>query len=384
MRISDIKTCRVITPYDMTLVKVFTDEGVSGVGEAYHGQGVRDVIINPYRSLKKIVVGEDPRNVERLYERMIQRLSGMGTLGGTTVTAISGVELALWDLLGKIVGLPVYQLLGGKFRDRVRIYADSGRGPTMDPASWKERAEERKALGWDAYKFDLDMRGHRAETFNRCLSNEQINLMVKQVAALREGLGYDVDLAIDFHWSYSTHTAIKLANKLEEYDLMWLEDPVPPENWEAYKKVKEHTNIPILGGESWYRKYGYKDYIINQALDILAPDIPRMGGLMEFKKVAILGDLYYMPMAPHNIASPVGTLACAHAAASIRNYLCMEVHYLDESSRYWDDMVTGISKPVIKKGYIEIPDKPGIGVELNEKVILEHSIEGEVDEGFFQ
>jgi L-alanine-DL-glutamate epimerase-like enolase superfamily enzyme len=109
-----------------------------------------------------------------------------------------------------------------------------------------------------------------------------------------------------------------------------------------------------------------------------------MGGLLEFKKVAILGDLYYMPMAPHNIASPVGTLACAHAAASIRNYLCMEVHYLDESGQYWDDMVTGISKPIIKKGYIEIPDKPGIGVKLNEKVILEHSIEGEVDEGFFQ
>lgn len=381
MRITDVQSAVIAGNFDWVLVRVYTDEGVTGLGEAYWGAGVAEII----QDMRPMLIGEDPLNIARLYEKMIRNMSGAGSIAGATVSAISGIEIALWDLMGRALKTPISTMFGGRFREKIRVYADSHAGKAHTPDSYAEKARDVLARGFTALKFDLDVenpytrdvstpsedpdpRRSWYEPWNRTISSTERRFMVSLVAAVREAVGPDIMLAMDLHWKYATEDAIQLARALEPYDLMWLEDPVPPENMDAQLKVSQSTKTTICAGENLYRKHGYRDMIEKQAVGIIAPDIPKMGGLLEAKKVADMADTYYIPVAPHNVASPIGTVAAAQVCAAMSNFLVMEYHAFDVP--WWDDLVRG--GPVIRDGFIHLNDQPGHGLELNEETARAH------------
>lgn len=380
MKITDLKTAALQGNFEWILVRLYTDEGLVGLGECYWGAGVEAIA----RRLKPLLVGEDPQNVDWLYQKMVRGMSGAGSTGGATIAAISGVELALWDLKGQALNTPIYNLLGGRYRERIRIYADCGHAPEPTPASWAEKARQVVAKGFSAIKFDLDNIAPErfADPYHvgkgasrwlggqqRPLSNAELSLMVSLVGAVREAIGPEIDLAADCHWNYNTRDVIKLAQELAPFKLMWLEDPTPPDNIEALKRVTDNSPTPICCGENHYTRHGLREMIVTQAVDIVQPDIPKVGGLLEAKKIADLADIYYMPMAAHNVSSPFATVAACHACASMRNFAILEFHAQDVE--WWNDLALGAGE-LIEGGYIRLPDKPGLGIALNEEVARRH------------
>jgi L-alanine-DL-glutamate epimerase-like enolase superfamily enzyme len=377
VKITDIRSAVVAGNFDWILVRVDTDEGLVGLGEAYWGPGVRAILADP--RFKSILIGEDPTNVDRCWLTLKKRLAGAGSSFGTLVTAMSGVELALWDLAGKAAGLPIYRLMGGKLRDRIRIYQDCG----AEDWGWHDDigAVARRAVadGYTAIKFDVDIpTTYELDPWNRCLTNREIAHITEQVGLAREAIGDDVDLLIDCHWKYNVSDAIRLARALEPFKLLWLEDPVPPENVAAHRLVTQASATPICTGENLYLKHGFRELISTHACDVVAPDVPKMGGLSEAKRVADLADLYDMAVGPHNVSSPIGTLAACHMLATVPNVLVLEFHCCHVP--WWSDLVQG-PQPVINDGYITVPDGPGLGVELNEDVARAHLGPGE---GWFE
>ena len=387
MKITNVSTAVIAGNFPWVLVRVDTDEGVSGLGEAYWGAGVAELV----HKAKPLLIGQEATHIVRLVEIMIRCLSGEGSQAGATVTAISGVEIALWDLLGRKHGLPISTFFGGRFRDRIRIYADCHAGDTPDPADYARKAKEVVAEGFTALKFDLDTpnpftidqfdtehpRRLWFEPFNRIIGSQEMAWMVEVVRAVREAVGPAVMVCMDAHWKFGVNDAIKLAQALEPFDLLWLEDPVPPENLEAQRHVTHSTRTPICTGENLYRKHGFRELIEKQAARIIAPDIPKMGGLLEAKKVADHADLYYIPIAPHNVASPIGTLAGAQVCAAMNNFLVMEYHAHDVP--WWDDLTTGGVRRngrLIQDGFIHLDESPGHGLILNEAVARERLAPG--------
>ncbi len=385
MRSSDIKTATVQGNFEWILVRVYTDEGLVGLGEAYWGAGVADNI----RRMKPLLVGEDPHNVDWLFQKMVRGMSGAGSTGGTTVAAISGIELALWDIKGQALGNPIYNLLGGRYREQIRVYADCGHGDRPTPASWAEKAKRVVAQGFTAIKFDIDnidpkrfgdpyhvgvgARSEWVEGQQRPISAQEMDLMIRLVGAVREAVGDCVDVAVDCHWNYNVRDVIRLAQELEPFKLMWLEDPTPPDNIEALKRVTDHSPVPICAGENHYTRHGLRPMITTQAVDIVQPDVPKVGGLLEAKKIADLADIYYMPIAAHNVSSPVATMAACHTCSTMRNFIILEFHGVDVP--WWNDLVIG-NVPLIQGGYIRLPEGPGLGIDLNEDVVRAHLQQG--------
>jgi L-alanine-DL-glutamate epimerase-like enolase superfamily enzyme len=374
VKITSVRTAVIDGNFPWVLVRIETDEGITGLGEAYWGVGVAELV----HRAAPLIVGENPFNIGKLVDLMIRCLSGEGSTGGATVTAISGIEIALWDLMGRALNTPIYNLFGGKYRDKIRVYADCHAGATPDPLSYGVRGKAVADAGFTAIKFDLDTtnpytrdisddphpRRQWCEPWNRTIGAAERNWMVDVTAAVREAVGPDVMVAMDAHWKFSVNDAILLAQALEPFDLLWLEDPIPPENIEAQRFVTHSTRTPICTGENLYRKHGFRDLIEKQAARIIAPDIPKMGGLMEAKKVADWADTYYIPIAPHNVASPIGTVAGAHVCAAVNNFLVIEYHAHDVE--WWASLVDGA--PPIVDGFIEMTDRPGQGLTLNEDV----------------
>ncbi len=414
MRIKNIQTAVIESNYDWTIVKIEADNGLVGWGEAFVAPGLTATL----REFNAFLIGEDPRDVDRLCRLMRTAVGASGT-AGMVYHAISGVETALWDLTGKDAGLPIYRFLGGKYRDRVRIYADCHAGsglaslsPVLLPRtpSWamrrkkaaarktelatkyhggqmseaKEvrahayarRALEMKRRGFTALKFDVDVPTEFSlDDYNRALTRREIDLMVSLVAALRKALGKDVDLAIDCHWNYGVNDAIRLARACEPYDLMWLEDPIPPENTDAMRRVTAATTTPIATGENQYQRHQFRELLEREAVDILAPDFQKVGGLLEGRRIADMAEIHYLAVAPHNISGPIGTMASAHLCAAIPNFLALEWHAA--SVPFFDDLVAGRRAPMIEKGYIRVPEKPGLGVEFNEQAAYKYRKPGE-------
>jgi len=370
VEITDVQTTMVDGNFPWTLVRIYTDAGIVGTGEAYWGAGAPELI----ERMKPFVVGENPLDIDRLTEHLVQKMSGEGSLGGVTVTAISGIEVALHDLAGKILDIPAYQLLGGKYRDKVRVYCDCHTADEADPIACADEAERVvEELGYDALKFDLDVpSGHEKDRANRHLRGVEIDHKVSIVKAVTERVGSRADVAFDCHWTFSGGSAKRLASALEPYDVWWLEDPVPPENHDVQREVTQSTSTPIGVGENVYRKHGQRRLIENQAVDIIAPDMPKVGGMRETRKIADLADMYYVPVAMHNVASPVATMGSAHVGAAIPNSLAVEYHSYELG--WWENLV---EEDVIEDGYIEIPEKPGLGVTLDMDVVEEHMVDGE-------
>ncbi len=368
MKITDIRTAEITGHGYSTYVRIYTDEGLIGNGECIHGTDGCPQIIH---SFKDVLVGENPLNVDALFEKMRRSQLFNGAMAGATVTAMTGIEIALWDLAGKALGVPIYQLLGGQFRDRVRLYCDSHAGKDFSPEAYARRAREVVALGFDALKFDVDERhaGFRTDAWNWHASPREVAWMAERVAAVREAVGPGIDLAIDMHGRYDIASGIAVARAMAPFDLLWLEEPVPPENIAAMREVKRCSPVPLCSGENLYLRWGFRDLLEQQAVDYIMPDIPKCGGLSECRKIANLAEIYYVPLAPHNVCGPLGTMASAHVCASIPNFLIMEWHWIDYAG--WDEL-TIQDQPIIQQGHVVLTDKPGIGVEVNDEALLKY------------
>jgi len=374
VKIRDVKTASVrLTYYDAHLVKITTDAGLYGIGEAYRGAGTIDWI----RKIKREVIGQDPLQVDYLFHKMMEEGSGADARSGTLTGAIAGIESALWDLAGKILNVPVFVLLGGKFRDKLLIYHDTGSPDTTDTGPWVEEAQRsRDEYGFKAMKFDLNP--FLGRHWNRTLSSVDMKAWVKILEAIRGELGPDFPLAVDLHWKFNTRDALRFIQMTEHLNLWFMEDPIPPENADALARITAATKVPICTGENLYTRHTWRPFIEKQACDIIQPDVQKCGGLLETKRIADWADLYYMPMACHNLCSPVGTIASGHACAAIRSFITLESDSVELP--HWQDIIKH-DGPIYKNGYLELSNKPGLGVELNEKVCRKHLAKGT---GFFE
>ena len=381
--ITDLSTVVVDGNFPWTIVTVETDAGVTGIGEAYPSPGVHGIITEYFGP---VLEGENPLDVERLYNLMRESLSGRGSQQGIGTIAISGVELALWDAAGKILDQPVYQLIGGKTREEIRMYADCHAGEGMVEAALNEQPPEayeaesyaraaRAAVddGFEIIKFDLDVpSGRDIDTLSRHFDGPEIEHKRSLVEGVTNEVGDEAEVAVDLHWNLNTESAEKLCRALEPYDLAWIEDLLPPENGEAMATVNERVEQPLLTGENRYGRHGFRDLVEAQAVDFVAPDIPKTGGIAETKKIAELAETYYMTLAPHNIGSPIATMAGVHVGAVVPNFLALEFHARDVP--WWDDLLVR-EEPLIQDGRITVPDEPGLGIELDWDVVEEHRVD---------
>lgn len=373
MKITEIKTAEVTVKvggkprYGYCYVRIHTDEGVYGTGEASHVDGGWR---GTTRSMAQQLIGKDPRDVDACFEGIRRSYIFRGGFSGLGISALTGLEVALWDLAGKAQGVPVYRLLGGKFRDRVRLYVDSAHEDTA------KRAEEVRADGFTAIKFDLDDANnpHKLDAWNWSVSPGELELMVDQAHEIREAVGPDMDLAIDLHGRYDATAGLKVAQAVEDLNLMWLEEPVPPENIDALGRITESTSTPICAGENLYLRYGFRDLLEEQAVDIIMPDISKCGGLSECRKIANMAEIYYIPFAPHNNSSALSTVGDAHVCASVPNFLALEFHRYDDPT--WNDVIVS-EEPAIQQGHVVLSEKPGLGVELNEEFLQMQMGDGE-------
>jgi L-alanine-DL-glutamate epimerase-like enolase superfamily enzyme len=408
VKITRLKTAVIEGNFDWTLVRLETDEGLRGLGECFFAPGLTSLL----RALEPLLIGEDPKNIRRLFRKLQMAASGSGSLAGMAYNAISGIEAALWDLRGQQLGVPICELLGGRFRDKIRVYADCHGGDALEShdeitrpraASWARselpedrtvyfeqkatsitftpemyaaRAKAVAAKGYTALKFDLDIPSpFKLDLYNRSLTNQEIGYMASLAAGAREGAGPGVEVAFDCHWQFNLSDAARLAAECESVRPMWLEDPLPPWNVDALRELKRLVRVPIASGENYYLFDGFRSVIEQQALSVVTPDLQKVGGLREAMRIAEFAESYSVPVAPHNISGPVGTLATAHFCAAIPNFLTMEFHAGDVP--FWNDLVEGIPKPIIQRGYISVPGKPGLGVTLNEEVARRYARPGE-------
>jgi L-alanine-DL-glutamate epimerase-like enolase superfamily enzyme len=380
--ITGIETMAVAGNFTWGIVKVETDRDVYGLGETFRAEAALDMADRMDVDLE----GENPLDTHRIRELLEQRYTGCGRIGQAAFTAI---ETACYDIKGKILDVPVYELLGGKYRDDVKIYCDTHGGESLGeaevdsptdeytPESYARAAREVVDEGFEALKFDLDVPTHAEyDEFNRRMDNEAIEHKVSLVEAVRDEIGYDVDLGMDLHWNFTTETAIRLGKKLERFDLAWIEDPVPPEKWDSQQRVTEALDTPVLTGENLVTTDQFTKAARRGMLDIAAPDVNKCGGLGEYVDIATVCDLYGIPIASHNISSPLGTVAGAHVSAAIPNFLCMEWHSRDVP--WWNDMAlrTDSDDPILEDGYIRVPEGPGLGIELNRDLVEQHLTDG--------
>jgi L-alanine-DL-glutamate epimerase-like enolase superfamily enzyme len=361
-------------------VRVETDEGITGTGECVHGGTQAIALIH---ELRPKLIGRDPFEIDAIFEDLRRRHVFDGGFAGALITALTGIEIALWDLKGKALNAPIYDLMGGKFRDKIRVYADCQVEPSMEFDEIKKVVEVVAERGFTALKIDVDIGaytgdyrrggGVQKDRFNYTADPWEHERMLKIVEMVVEAAGPDIDVAADVHTRLDVTSAIRLARDLEQFHLLWLEEPVPPENIAAMREVKRATSTPICAGENLYLRHGFRDLIEQQAVDIIMPDIPKCGGLSECRKIANLAEIYYMPFAPHNVSSPIGTMASAHVCASVPNFLVLEFHWLHRD--YWSTIIAE-KEDIIKDGYLALSGRPGIGLELDEAVARQYQYPG--------
>lgn len=375
IKITNMKVMLVRGPiFTYPMVKIETDAGISGIGEGYWGGGVADIMRS---HLKRSIMGENPLDIERLYTKMIKDTSGAGSIGGATITAISGVEIALWDLAGKILQVPVYQLLGGKYRDSVRAYWTISPGFGKEACSKFADRVKSHPYGITAFKCEYFRAGKQANgPLSPTLTLKDLAANEQGFGMLREALGNEYEFSVHCHWEFDWKDSLALARAIAPSKPWWLEDPMPPDFDDSWVRLTEESPVPILTGENLYTRQGFKPFIIHQGCHIIQPDIPKAGGLLECKKIGDLASLFNIPMCGHGVSSPLGLIASAHCAASVRDFIGHEVR-IDWESKGWDKFVI-YDRPIIKDGRIQLSDKPGFGVGLNEDYVKSCLAPGEV------
>lgn len=380
LKITDLRVAVVKdAPMTCPLIRIDTNQGIYGLGEVRDGASKTYALI-----LKSRLLGENPCNVDKIF-RKIKQFGFHGRQAG----GVCGIEMALWDLAGKAYGVPVYQMLGGKFRDKIRCYADTTESD--DPKVYGARLKARKEQGFTWLKMDLgiDLLHDEPGTLSHPLGTkyqQNANLqhmftgfeltdkgiahMVDFVAAVREQVGMDVPLSADHFGHIGVNSCIRLGKALEKYNMAWLEDMIPWQYTDLWKKITDAVDIPTLTGEDIYLKEGFIELAKNHAVDILHPDLATSGGILETKKIGDAIQEYGVAMAMHFAGTPVSCMANVHCAAATENFLVLENHSVDVP--WWDSLVEGIEKPIINSGFITVPQKPGLGVTLNDEVVKQH------------
>jgi len=381
LKITDLRIAMVSKggPRGIPVIRLDTNQGISGWGE------VRDGASKTYAlMLKSRVVGENPCNVDKVFRKIKQFGFHARQAGG-----VCGIEMALWDLAGKAYNVPAYQLLGGKFRDKIRIYADTTE--SEDPAIYAERMKKRMEMGLTFLKMDLgiDLIQATPGTLTKPLgltladvartqhmftgieiTPKGIQMMADYVGAIRDVIGMEVPLAADHFGHIGVNSCIKLGHALERYNMAWLEDMVPWQYTDLWKEITDSIDVPTLTGEDIYLKEPFRVLCENHAVDIIHPDLASAGGLLETKKIGDMAEEHGVAMAMHFAGTPVSFFANVHCAAATHNFLALEHHSLDNP--WWDDLVTGPEKPLVQNGFVPVPEAPGLGVELNEEVVKQH------------
>ena len=360
MKVTDIK-CFVVDCYrtNWVFVKVYTDEGIDGVGEATL-EYKEKALLGAVTHIKEYLVGKDPRNIEQHWHSIYRDAYWRG--GPVLMSALSAVEMALWDILGKSLGVPVYQLLGGKVNEKVRIYVNGWFAGAKTPEEFGEKAKQAAARGVTAIKWDPFGKNYLN------ISNAELDNALRCVAAVREAVGSTVDLLIEGHGRFNIPTGIKIAQELAQFKPMFFEEPVPPDSLESLKAVRDKSPVAISAGERLYTRWDYRRMFDLMAADYIQPDISHAGGIMELKKIAAEAECRYIPFAPHNPSGPVANAATLQLAATCPNFEILEIMNSDVE---WRKDVTNEALSY-SDGYITIPDKPGLGIEINEEACLEH------------
>ncbi|MBX2841778.1 MAG: mandelate racemase/muconate lactonizing enzyme family protein [Flammeovirgaceae bacterium] len=375
LKITAIK-CGYIRTGHSLFVKIHSNQDIWGCGE-----GV-DATPGTYHLVKMFeqrLLGKNPLNVHRLFEDIRRRGFFEGAQSGMFVAVLTAVETALWDLAGKALGLPVYQLLGGKFRDKIRVYMDTAlyQNKLPTPQDFADYAKKAKDMGFTAVKFDLDQSNdpNKYDHYNWTASAAELQRMVDQMSAAREAVGPNIDICADMHGRYDSVTGQQAAKLLEPVRLMWLEEPIPAENVDAYKLITQSTSTPICAGENHYLAHGFRKLLEIGAVDIIMPDLQKAGGLGEAQRIANLSNLYYVPFAPHMVASYLGAMASCHVCASVPNFMILEWQIYFHENPMFQEIVT-FDGPMVENGFITLSEKPGIGVEINEEGMKKYATEG--------
>jgi L-alanine-DL-glutamate epimerase-like enolase superfamily enzyme len=400
LKITDIRIA-VVTKAPMTcpIIRIDTNQGISGYGEIRDGASAKYGLF-----LKSRLLGKNPCTPEMIFKD-IKQFGNHGRAAG----GVCGVEMALMDLAGKAFNVPAYQMLGGKYRDYVRIYGDTPE--VADPAQFAKKMQERMATGLTFIKMDVGVQvlakhpgtvigsknwditrqwGNPASSKGNARSYAQtkhpftrvqvtdkgLDIMAEYVARVRDAIGYEVPLCADHFGHFDVNTSIRLGKVLEKYQLAWMEDLVPWFYTDQWKQISDAINTPTLTGEDIYLKEEFIKLIDARAVDMIHPDLASSGGLLETKKIGDYAEERGIPMAMHFAGTPISFMANVHCAAATENFVALEHHGMDVP--WWEDLVTAIDKPIYDKGFVKVPDKPGLGIDLNEKVVKEHLLSGEL------
>lgn len=362
MKITGVRTHVLGTSWrNLTIVEVLTDEGISGLGEVRmlnHTDALHGYLAE---AGPRHIIGSDPFDIESLVHRMLRH--DYARPGEIAMSALAAAEIACWDIKGKALGLPVYKLLGGAVRDRVKAYANGWYQVERTPEEFHAAAHKVVERGYRALKLDP----FGAGMFE--LDTEETARSVALVEAVRDAVGPEVEILVEMHGRFNPATAIRIAGLLAPFRPGWIEEPVPPENLKALAKVAAHTDIPIATGERLHTRFDYRELFELQAADIIQTDITQSGGLLEAKKLAGTAETHYLLMAPHNVGGQISTAANLHLAATLVNFKIQE-YFNDFADPYVKDCVPGC--PQVVDGYFTLPDTPGLGVELNHEALAHH------------
>ena len=367
MRITALKTFLVGGSWrNWLVVKIETDAGVHGVGEATL-EGKSKTVEAAVAELARYLIGKDPAAIERHFQEMYRRAFYAG--GEVLTSAITGVETALWDIKGKTLGVPVYELLGGRTRDRIKLYANGWYRQGMSPAQFVSAARKVVGLGAKGIKFN-PWGGRPGIDFHR-LDNDILNAGVEVVGALREALGPSVDLYIDCNGIFNTvGNAIRAAKAVEQFNISFFEEPVPHENTDAMAYVRRKIDIPVAAGERLFTIFRFRELLDRGGADVVQPDMAHCGGMLEARKIAAIADAHYAAFAPHNANGEVSYASAVQLAACVPNFLVLE-HFPPEPWRF-----EVCRNPLqVEDGWLKVPDRPGLGVEFDETAALDHPYE---------
>ncbi|MCL4781421.1 MAG: mandelate racemase/muconate lactonizing enzyme family protein [Bryobacterales bacterium] len=380
LKITDMRMAWIKdAPMQVPILRLDTNQGISGWGEVRDGADKRYALM-----LKSRLLGENPCNIDKLF-RKIKQFGGPARQAG----GVCGVEMALWDLAGKAYNVPVYQMLGGKFREKIRLYADTPESP--DPAVFAERLKRRMDHGFTFLKMDVGVRlvegipgtlsrplGITSRELNQTqhmftgmeLTDKGIELMAEYVGRVRSVVGMEVPLAADHFGHIGLNSCIRLGKALEKHNLAWLEDMIPWQYADLWKEITDAVDIPTLTGEDIYLKEPFMELCRKHAVDMIHPDLASSGGILETKKIGDMAQEHGVAMAMHFAGTPICFMANLHCAAATENFVALEHHSVDVP--WWEDMVTGVPKPLYTNGFANIPTGPGLGFDVVLDVVKEH------------
>jgi galactonate dehydratase len=361
MKITTVKTY-VCNAYrtNWVFVKVFTDvDGLYGVGEATL-EYKEKTVVQACHDLESLLIGKDPHCIEAFWHNAYRDAYWRG--GAVLMSAISAIEMALWDIKGKDLGVPVYQLLGGKVRDAIPCYANGWFAPATTPDEFAEKAKIAVSQGFSALKWDPFGSSYLQ------IERKQFHNAMECIAAVSDAVKKDADLIIEAHGRFDIPTAVRIGHALSDFDILWLEEPIPPQNLEGLAEVKRRISVPVSAGERLYNRWDFKSLFELNAADFVQPDVSHAGGISEIKKIAAMAEAYHIPICPHNPSGPVANAATLQLAGCIPNFYLLETMSSDVP---WREEIS-TEEVKFEAGKMSIPDKPGLGIDINEAAILKY------------